>query len=732
MKLNKRSGTMEQKKMLQMIAKDVTIQPKQAQAVIQLLEEGNTVPFIARYRKEMTGSLDEVQIKAVEDRYHYIQQLETRKEEVLRLIDEQGKLTNELSEAIQGATVLQRVEDLYRPYKQKRRTKATIAKERGLEPLADKLLQFTKQPVEQLAAPFINEEQGVETAEDALAGARDILAERFADDAALREKLRTLSWREGKLVTAVKNAEKDEKQVFEMYYEYEEPIHRIAPHRTLAVNRGEKEEVLRVAIDVPVEKATTQMEYSIIPRNFFGPSIEEVKLAIADSYKRLIKPSIENELRSEITAKAETQAIHIFSENLRNLLLQPPMRGKVVLGVDPAYRTGCKLAVVDETGKMIEIGVIYPHTTSDTTKSKATIHALLKKYPISIIAIGNGTASRETEQFIADVLKEAGQDVAYVIVNEAGASVYSASETARAEFPDLQVEQRSAVSIARRLQDPLSELVKIDPKAVGVGQYQHDVSQKQLAESLTFIVETAVNQVGVDVNTASASLLQYVSGLSKTVAENIVRVRGENGPFTSRAQLKKIPRLGAKTYEQAIGFLRIADAKNPLDATGIHPESYKLAESILEAAGLTKKDVGTAKAEVAISELSMESLSESLNVGEVTLKDIVDTLMKPSRDPRDAFPQPLLKTDVLKMEDLQVGMELQGTVRNVVDFGAFVDIGVKQDGLVHISKLQKGRVKHPLDVVSLGDIVTVWVEKVEVNKGRISLTMLPPSLQENV
>ena len=432
---------MEQKEMLQMIAKDVTIQPKQAQAVIQLLEEGNTVPFIARYRKEMTGSLDEVQIKAVEDRYHYIQQLETRKEEVLRLIDEQGKLTEELTSAIQAATVLQRVEDLYRPYKQKRRTKATIAKERGLEPLADKLLQFTKQSVELLAAPFINEEQGVATPEDALAGARDILAEHFADDAAVREKLRTLTWREGKLVTSIKNAEKDEKQVFEMYYEYEEPVHRIAPHRTLAVNRGEKEEVLRVSIDVPIEKATTQMEYSFIPKNYSGPSVDEVKLAITDSYKRLIKPSIENEVRSELTTKAETQAIHIFSENLRSLLLQPPMRGKVVLGVDPAYRTGCKLAVVDETGKMIEIGVIYPHTTSDTTKSKATILALLKKYPISIIAIGNGTASRETEQFIADVLKEVEQEVAYVIVNEAGASVYSASETARAEFPDLQGEQ---------------------------------------------------------------------------------------------------------------------------------------------------------------------------------------------------------------------------------------------------------------------------------------------------
>lgn len=718
--------------MLQMIAKDANIQQNQAEAVIKLLEEGNTVPFIARYRKEMTGSLDEVQIKAVEDRYHYIQQLETRKQEVLRLIEEQGKLTDELTTAIQAATVLQRLEDLYRPYKQKRRTKATIAKERGLEPLAEQLLRFTKQSVEQLATPFINEEQGVEMIEDALAGARDILAERFADDATIREKLRTLSWREGKLVTVVKNAEKDEKQVFEMYYEYEEPVHRMAPHRTLAVNRGEKEEILRVSIDVPADKATAQMEYHFIPRNFIGSSVDEVKVAIVDSYKRLIKPSIENELRSELTAKAETQAIHIFSENLRNLLLQPPMRGKFVLGVDPAYRTGCKLAVVDETGKMIEIGVIYPHTTSDTSKSKATIKTILKKYPISIIAIGNGTASRETEQFIAELLKEVDQQVAYVIVNEAGASVYSASDTARAEFPDLQVEQRSAVSIARRLQDPLSELVKIDPKAVGVGQYQHDVSQKQLAESLTFIVETAVNQVGVDVNTASASLLQYVSGLSKTVAENIVTMRGENGQFTSRAQLKKIPRLGAKTYEQAIGFLRISEAKNPLDATGIHPESYKLAEAILEYTGLTKKDVGTSKAEEAINQVSLAALSEHLNVGEVTLKDIVDTLMKPSRDPRDAFPQPLLKTDVLQMDDLQVGMELQGTVRNVVDFGAFVDIGVKQDGLVHISKLQKGRVKHPLDVVSLGDIVTVWVDKVEVNKGRISLTMLPPAVQENM
>ncbi|WP_332646689.1 Tex family protein [Lysinibacillus sp. 54212] len=721
---------MEQKKMLQIIATDTKVKPHQAEAVIGLLEDGNTVPFIARYRKEATGSLDEVQIKAIEDRYHYIQQLEGRKEEVLRLIDEQGKLTEELTEAIRAATVLQRVEDLYRPYKQKRRTKATIAKERGLEPLADVLMSFPKGDLQQVATRFIDKEKGVETAEDALGGARDILAERFADDAAIRDRLRQLSWREGKIETALKNGEKDEKQVFEMYYEYEEPIHRIVPHRILAINRGEKEDILRVSIHVPVEQVVQIMENKWIPKNYTSDAITEVSVAIADSYKRLIQPSIERELRGELTEKAEAQAIHIFSENLRNLLLQPPMRGKVVLGVDPAYRTGCKLAIVDETGKMLEVTAIYPHPPKpEVAKSKAVVKALLDKYPISIVAIGNGTASRETEQFIVDVLKEVTTDTAYVIVNEAGASVYSASDVARAEFPDLQVEQRSAVSIARRLQDPLSELVKIDPKAVGVGQYQHDVSQKELAESLTFIVETAVNQVGVDVNTASSSLLQYVSGLSKTVAENIVNVRSEAGKFTSRTQLKKIPRLGAKTYEQAIGFLRIPDAKNPLDATGIHPESYKLAEGILSIVHLSKKDVGTKKAEEALAGLQISELSEKLGVGEVTIKDIVDTLMKPSRDPRDAFPQPLLKTDVLKMEDLKVGMELQGTVRNVVDFGAFVDIGVKQDGLVHISKLQKRRIKHPLEVVSLGDIVTVWVEGVDANKGRISLTMLPPEVQ---
>lgn len=715
--------------MLHLVSKDTGVKSSQAEQVIKLLEEGNTVPFIARYRKEQTGSLDEVQIKAVEDRYNYIQQLEQRKEEILRLIDEQGKLTEELTTSINNATVLQRVEDLYRPYKQKRRTKATIAKEKGLEPLATLIMTFPKESVAILAEDFLNEELEVLSVDDALLGARDILAEQFADDAKIREQIRNITRTDGKIVASVKKAELDEKNVFEMYYEYEEPVKKIVPHRILALNRGEKEDILKVALQVPMEKITNVMKAQWI-KSSSSDEVEQIELAVEDSYKRLIQPSVEREIRAELTEKAETQAIHIFSENLRNLLLQPPLKGKVILGVDPAYRTGCKLAVVDDTGKLLEVSAIYPHAPKiDVEGSRNKVLGYLKNYPISLIAIGNGTASRETEQFIVDCLKEAEGEVAYVIVNEAGASVYSASETARNEFPDLQVEQRSAVSIARRLQDPLAELVKIDPKAVGVGQYQHDVSQKKLSDSLSFIVETAVNQVGVNVNTASASLLQYVSGLSKTVAENVVSMRNEQGRFTSRAQLKKIPRLGAKTYEQAIGFLRVPDAKNPFDATGIHPESYKGAEQVLEIAGLKKTQIGTREAEEALKKISIETVSKELEIGEITLKDIVDTLIKPARDPREAFPQPILKKDVLKLEDLKTGMELQGTVRNVVDFGAFVDIGVKQDGLVHISKLKKGFVKHPLDVVSLGDIVTVWVEQFDANKGRIALTMLPPEQQ---
>ncbi|OCS94397.1 Tex family protein [Caryophanon latum] len=715
---------MEERKIVQLIAQTVDCSEKQVATVIELLNDSNTVPFIARYRKEATGSLDEVQIKAIEDRYEYVKQLEQRKTEVLRLVGEQQKLTPELEAAITQATVLQRVEDLYRPYKQKRRTKATIAKEKGLEPLADVLSKLPNGSVDKLAQSFVNDEL-VPTIDDALAGTRDILAERFADEPSVREQLRTLTRKQGIIVTAVKNKELDEKQVFEMYYEYEEPVSRIVPHRTLAINRGEKEDILKVSIRLPIELATNAMVRKWL-KTEQNEASQQIQLAIEDSYKRLIQPAIEREIRNELTEKAETQAIHIFAENLRSLLLQPPMRGKMVLGVDPAYRTGCKLAVVDETGKMLEVSTIYPHLSKGKQQEavEAVLHTL-KRYPIEIIAIGNGTASRETEQFIAECLRDI-KNVAYVIVNEAGASVYSASDVARAEFPNLQVEQRSAVSIARRLQDPLSELVKIEPKAVGVGQYQHDVSQKKLAESLTFIVETAVNQVGVDVNTASASLLQYVSGLSKTVAENIVAARSENGKFTSRAQLKKIPRLGAKTYEQAIGFLRVPEAKNPFDSTGIHPESYALAEQILQHAQVDKKQLGTAEAEEKIGALDVKVLSDKLQIGEVTIADVVTTLQKPSRDPRDAFPQPLLKTDVLKMEDLKVGMELQGTVRNVVDFGAFVDIGVKQDGLVHISKLKKGHVKHPLDVISLGDIVTVWIDSVDVKKGRIALTMIAP------
>ncbi|WP_404336381.1 Tex family protein [Planococcus rifietoensis] len=712
-----------------LIAKEAGVKPNQAKQVIELLEDGNTVPFIARYRKEATGSLDEVQIKAVEDRYTYIQNLEQRKIDVIRSIEEQQQLTPELEKAIKGATVLQRVEDLYRPYKQKRRTKAIIAKEKGLQGLADWLLKPGKEQLKTATEQYISTEKGVETAEEAIAGAQDILAELFADDPDIREKARRMTRDTGLLETTAKKGHEDEKQVFQMYYEYSEAIKKIVPHRILAINRGEKEGVLKVTVTPPVDRIIRLMKDKWMKTA--SPAAKEVEEAIEDSYKRLIQPSIEREIRTELSEKGETQAIHIFSENLRNLLLQPPMKDKMVLGIDPAYRTGCKLAVIDATGKLLEVAVIYPHPPkSDQKGAKKILQRLTDTYPIEIMAIGNGTASRETEQFVADFLGENPKKASYVIVNEAGASVYSASDVARAEFPDLQVEERSAASIARRLQDPLSELVKIDPKAVGVGQYQHDVSQKKLADQLTFVVETAVNQVGVNVNSASASLLQYVAGLSKTVAENIIKVRDENGRFTSRVQLKKIPRLGAKTYEQAVGFLRITEGKNPLDATGIHPESYEAAERILKLIDADKKMIGRPEIIAKLENLDLEALSREWEVGKVTLKDIVDALKKPFRDPRDEFPQPLLKSDVLKMEDLTPGMEVQGTVRNVVDFGAFVDIGVKQDGLVHISKLKKGFVKHPLDVVAVGDIVTVWVDQVEKQKGRIALTMLPPKEQQ--
>ncbi|MGD6782321.1 Tex family protein [Sutcliffiella horikoshii] len=718
--------------LVNLLVKDVEVTKGQAKKVIALLEEGNTVPFIARYRKEQTGSLDEVQIRAIMEKWQYIQNLENRKEEVTRLIEEQGKLTPELKASILKSTKLQQVEDLYRPYKQKRRTKATVAKEKGLEPYAEWLLTFPSSPsLEEKAAEFFSEEKEVSTVEEVLEGAKDILAETFSDEPTYRQYIRDVTYKQGKVVSAVKKAEKDEKEVFAMYYEYEEAISRILPHRILAVNRGEKEEVLRISIAAPAERIVEYLNRQVIKRetSIATPLIKE---AIEDGYKRLIEPAIEREIRKELTEKAEEQAIHIFSENLRNLLLQPPLKGRVVLGVDPAYRTGCKLAVVDETGKVLHISVIYPHTSGEKKREESINKLLdvLSTFKIEVVAIGNGTASRETEQLLADVIQQSGKSISYLIVNEAGASVYSASDLAREEFPDLQVEERSAVSIARRLQDPLAELVKIDPKSVGVGQYQHDVAQKRLAESLNFVVETVVNQVGVNVNTASSSLLQYVAGLSKTVATNIVKKREEEGKFASRSDLKGIPRLGAKTYEQCIGFLRIIDGKQPLDRTGIHPETYSDVKKLLKQLGTSEKEIGTEKLQQALKDVDVAKLAEDLNIGPITLQDIIDSLIRPERDPRDDMPTPLLKQDVLKMEDLQKGMELEGTVRNVVDFGAFVDIGVKQDGLVHISKLSDRFVKHPLDVVSVGDIVTVWVDGVEVNKGRVSLTMLQPQKQE--
>jgi uncharacterized protein len=716
----------KQEQYLKQIAKEKSLKVNQVRSVIQLFNEGNTVPFMARYRKEMTGALDEVQIREIIERWQYIQNLEQRKGEVIRLIAEQKKLTPELEIRIQQAEKLQEVEDLYRPYKQKRRTKATIAKEKGLEPLAEWLINFPKtgDPIEK-AKEFLSEEKEVFTEEDALNGAKDIIAEWVSDDAESRKWIRKETFKHGLVESSVKDQEKDEKNVYEMYYEYKEPVGKIVPHRVLALNRGEKEEILRVAIKVNQEPIMRYLAKKWI-KNPASPVVPIVTEAMEDAYKRLIQPSIEREIRNELTEKAEEQAIHIFSENLRKLLLQPPLKGKIVLGVDPAYRTGCKLAVVDETGKVLKIDVIYPHPpVSKQKEAREKLLSILETYGVEVVAIGNGTASRETEQFVSDVLKEAKNEIFYLIVNEAGASVYSASDLAREEFPDLQVEERSAVSIARRIQDPLAELVKIDPKSVGVGQYQHDVSQKRLSESLTFVVETVVNQVGVNVNTASSSLLQYVSGLSKTVANNIIKTREEEGKFTDRNQLKKIPRLGAKTYEQAIGFLRILDGSEPLDRTAIHPENYKEVKRLLANLGFTSNNLGSDQLKEALLKLDIKETAKELEIGELTLKDIVDALIRPERDPRDELPKPMLKKDVLKLEDLKPGMELQGTVRNVVDFGAFVDIGVKQDGLVHISKLSNRYVKHPLDVVSVGDVVTVWVDGVDVKKGRVALTMLP-------
>jgi uncharacterized protein len=713
---------------IQLLNKELTdYSKKQILSVLDLLQDGNTVPFIARYRKEVTGSLDEVQIREIEERHTYLTNLEKRKSDVMASIEEQGKLTPELEKDIKAATQMQRVEDLYRPYKQKRRTKATIAKEQGLEPLAEWILTFPSGDLEGEASQFIDTEKGIETLEDALSGVHEILAEYISDNPTYRTWIRAFTFNNGTIESRVKDKSLDEKGVYEMYYEYSETVKSLVSHRILALNRGEKEEVLSVSIDSDEDRIYRYMMKQELPDGKATPATNKVKEAISDAYKRFIGPAIERDIRNELTEKAEDQAIEVFGENLSNLLLQAPLKDQTILGLDPAYRTGCKLAVIDATGKVLAIDVIYPHKPASGRKREEAAGKFLnmvKKYDVDTIAIGNGTASRESETFVAEQLKSVDRQVAYVIVNEAGASVYSASEEARREFPDFQVEERSAVSIARRLQDPLAELVKIDPKSIGVGQYQHDVSQKKLTEQLDFVIETVVNQVGVNVNTASAALLKHISGLTKTTAENVVTYREENGKFTSRSQLKKVKRLGPKAFEQAVGFLRIPDGKEPFDNTGIHPETYKQAETILSMAGVSKADLGSDDLKNRIRMLDVSKVLDETGLGQETYEDILNALVAPGRDMRDDMPAPLLRTDVLTMEDLKEGMELEGTVRNVVDFGAFVDIGVKQDGLVHISKLSNKFVKHPKDVVAVGDIVKVWIESVDLKKGRIALTMV--------
>lgn len=698
---------------------------KQIKAVLKLLKENNTVPFIARYRKEATGGLDEVEIKQINDEYNYMLNLQKRKEEVIHNIDQQGLLTSDLKQDILTQTKLQRVEDLYRPYKQKKKTRATEAKRKGLEDLADWFSQSkldTK--IEDKAQLFLNDE--VTTIEDAIEGAKDIIAERISDNPQYRSKILKDVFNQGLIVSSKKKKAEDEKQTFSMYYDYKEPIKRIANHRVLAMNRGEKEKVLSIKIDFDTTRIQREIaNVEIKTQNEATPFIKE---AIQDSLKRLILPSIEREIRGDLTQNAESHAIDVFSENLRNLLLQPPMKGKQILGVDPAFRTGCKLAVVNPFGTFIAKGVIYPHPPiSKVEAAEKELVKMISDYNIELLAIGNGTASRETEQFVAQVIKKYQLQAQFIIVNEAGASVYSASEIARQEFPDFQVEERSAVSIGRRVQDPLSELVKIDPKSIGVGQYQHDVNQKDLSSALTFVVETAVNPFGVDVNTASKSLLQYVSGLTSTIAQNIIDYKEENGPIKHHKEISRIKRLGAKTFEQSIGFLRIVDGEEPLDNTAIHPESYDVAYRMLHQLDLTAQDIGSVKLKNTLSNVNISTLVSQLNIGEPTLKDIIQSLIAPNRDPRDEFETPILKSDVLSIEDLSKGMKLNGTVRNVVDFGAFVDIGVKQDGLVHISKLSKKFVKNPMDMISVGDIVEVWILDIDENKGKVSLTMVAPN-----
>ena len=709
--------------MNQVLAAELNVKPWQVEAAVKLIDEGNTIPFISRYRKEATGSLNDEILRNLYDRLMYLRSLNDRKAVVLASIEEQGKLTAELKKSIEGAATLVVVEDLYRPYRPKRRTRATIAKEKGLEPLANIiLLQMTKEPLEKEAEAFVSEEKEVKTAKDAIAGACDIIAESISDEADYRMEIRRRTEAKGLIVSTAKD-EKAE-SVYENYYEFSEPVSKIAGHRVLALNRGEKEKFLNVKIEAPTEEILRYLEKKIITKE--NPQTKPVLQAtIEDAYNRLIAPAIEREVRNQLTEKAEDGAIKVFGKNLEQLLMQPPIAGQVVLGWDPAFRTGCKLAVVVATGKVLDTTVVYPTAPTNEKKiaaAKATVKDLIHKYGVTLISVGNGTASRESEQIIVEILKEIPEKVAYVITNEAGASVYSASKLATEEFPNFDVGQRSAASIARRVQDPLAELVKIDPKSIGVGQYQHDMNQKKLGEALGGVVEDCVNKVGVDLNTASASLLEYISGVSKVIAKNIVAYREENGRFESRKELLKVAKLGPKAFEQCAGFMRITGGKNPLDGTSVHPESYEAVEKLF--AKLNMKTEQISEGPTAFFIKDYKKMAEEIGVGEITLRDIIKELQKPGRDPRDEMPRPILRTDVLDMKDLKVGMILKGTVRNVIDFGAFVDIGVHQDGLVHISQMTKRFIKHPLEAVSVGDIVEVKVISLDLAKKRIGLSML--------
>ena len=707
----------------QILKTEFNLKDEQIHNTIKLIDEGNTIPFIARYRKEMTGGMSDVTLRELNDRLTYLRNLQSRKEDVSRIIEEQGKLTEEITNKILKAKTLQEVEDIYAPFKQKKRTRATIAKEKGLEPLAMSILNEQVLDLEIEAQKYINEEKEVRSVEDALKGAKDIIAEIVSDDADVRKYIRELALKEGILVS--KNST-DEKSVYDMYYDYSEGVKNIAPHRTLAINRGEKENFLKVKLEINNDKVINHIINKYINKEN-SSNKEEIVQAIEDSYKRLIFPSIEREVRNSLTEAAEERAINVFGQNVKSLLLQPPVKGKVVIGFDPGFRTGCKVAVVDKNGKFLDYATVYPtEPKNDVEGTKKKLKEFIDKYDVDIIAIGNGTASRESESIISDLIKEIDKEVQYVIVSEAGASVYSASELANEEHPDVDVSIRGAISIGRRLQDPLAELVKIDPKSIGVGQYQHDLNQKRLEGVLDGVVEDSVNSVGLDLNTASYSLLEHIAGISKTIAKNIIAYREENGDFTSRAQLKKVKRLGPQAFTQCAGFMRISNGKNPLDNTGVHPESYDICKKMLEMIGYSLEDVKNRNIQdidKRVEKIGIMELSKKLEVGEITLKDIIDEIKKPGRDPREEGIKPILRTDVLKIEDIEEGMVLKGTVRNVVDFGAFVDIGIKNDGLVHKSQMSNKFVKDPMDVVTVGDVVDVKVIGIDLDKNRVSLSM---------